>query len=75
MSERDTSPTRPGSALPEPPRPQAGPAPAGAADPQEQPELQVRKVPESTLDDAVEATFPASDPVAVVTTKTIAPED
>ncbi len=72
MGASDTASTRSGNALPEPPRPQAGPEPACAADQQE---LQVRKVPESTLDDAVEATFPASDPVAVVSTKTIAPEE
>ena len=71
MSPHDTSSTPHGSAVPEPRQRPGEPAPTPAA---ESPDLQVRKVPESMLDDAVEATFPASDPVAVVTTKTIAPE-
>lgn len=33
--------------------------------------LQVQAVEEDTLDSAVEATFPASDPVSVVSTKSV----
>ena len=51
------APQSPGTAAP-----QAPAAPAGEA-------LQVRRVSEGMLDEAVEATFPASDPVALVSTK------
>ncbi len=37
--------------------------------------LQVQAVEEDTLDSAVEETFPASDPVSVVSTKTVSAEE
>lgn len=37
--------------------------------------LQVQTVEEDTLDSAVEETFPASDPVSVVSTKTVSAEE
>ena len=44
--------------------------PTGAGRPPEK-DLKVRRVSEDMLDDAVEATFPASDPVALTSTKTV----
>ncbi|PWW47730.1 hypothetical protein [Melaminivora alkalimesophila] len=48
---------------------------APGADASADPTLQVRKASESALDDAVEATFPASDPVALTSTKAVPAED
>lgn len=51
--------------------PQPQPAPPGAPS---QPTVQVQHVAESTLDQGVEESFPASDPVSVVSTKVVEPE-
>lgn len=49
----------------------AGVPPDAAAEVSPDVDMQVREVPESVLDDAIEATFPASDPVAVISIKTL----
>jgi len=65
----------PAGATPSGLSPSHGAHPGGPADTSHELDMQVRKVPESVLDDAVEATFPASDPVAVVSTKTLPADD
>lgn len=53
------------------PTAQAHPKPAEASAQCAPPTVQVQQVRESTLDHAVEESFPASDPVAVVSTKVV----
>ena len=53
------------------PTAQAHPKPADNAAGSAPPTVQVQQVRESTLDHAVEESFPASDPVAVVSTKVV----